>query len=398
MNRAVVLAALFYFKDSPLAKIKRDSHSLEAIRGGGIVGLMGTIAFMVGVGMLAIAVKEKKHVLFIPTFLFGTPGFFMMLGRLGTKIDIQHEQVIRWFGVLVPMFKTVYTMDDFEYVGVTRASSGQNNSQIVYPVFIRRKESEAEKERDDDVREALAHFRNLNFQINRYYLSSRSLAESIARMLGMEFHDDSSGEMIIRTPDEFDETLRDRLIKRGVPEELPTAPEKTRVRVLTDGNSMTFEFPAPGFQAVHMLVMVMSLGFSVTAACMAFFVKSNFSNSGSGGAFLILFFMLIGLLPFIFTFAVSRKFARTREILTLTGEGDLTLERSYMSSKSTTIPANELEELFARHPDHQPILGMNMSKVYARSDKVSQEFGIGSSAQELDWMVAVIEYRVVTTV
>ncbi len=41
---------------------------------------------------------------------------------------------------------------------------------------------------------------------------------------------------------------------------------------------------------------------------------------------------------------------------------------------------------------------MSMSKVYARSDKESLEFGTGSSAAELDWIVAVIEYRVVTTV
>ncbi|MDP6112486.1 MAG: hypothetical protein QGG53_11515 [Planctomycetota bacterium] len=379
-----------------MAKIKRDAHSLETIRGGGIVGVMGAVSFIVGIAMLVISIREKESVLFIPTVLFGTPGFFMLFGRLGTKIDLQHQQVVRWFGLLVPMFRTTYSMDDFEYVGVTRASAGQNNSKIVYPVFLRRKETEDEKQRDEELAKALAHLRNLNFQINNDYLPSRALAESIARMLGMEFHDDSSGEMIIRTPDEFDETLRDRLMKRGVPDELPDAPEKTGVRVLTDGDSMTFEFPAPGFQAVHMLVMVMSLGFCVTAACMAFLVKSNLTSSGGG--ILIGVFSVVGLLPFVFTFTLSRKFARTRETLTLTGEGDLVLERRYLSSASTTIPANELEELFVRHPERQPILGMSMSKVYARSDKESLEFGTGSSAAELDWIVAVIEYRVVTTV
>lgn len=159
---------------------------------------------------------------------------------------------------------------------------------------------------------------------------------------------------------------------------------------------MTFEFPEPGFQAVHFLIMVMSLGFWVTAVGMAFFMKSSLTISGSGGI-LIGFFSLFGLLPFIFTFLVSRKFARTQEILTLTGDGDVILERRYMSSKSTTIPANELEELFTRHPDHQPVLGMFLSKIYARSDRESLEFGIGSSAEELDWIVGVIEYRVVTT-
>ena len=50
----------------------------------------------------------------------------------------------------------------------------------------------------------------------------------------------------------------------------------------------------------------------------------------------------------------------------------------------------------------QYLLGDDLStidwKVYARSDKESLEFGTGSSAAELDWIVAVIEYRVVTTV
>ena len=171
-----------------MAKIKRDAHSLETIRGGGIVGVMGAVSFIVGIAMLVISIREKESVLFIPTVLFGTPGFFMLFGRLGTKIDLQHQQVIRWFGLLVPMFRTTYSMVDFEYVGVTRASAGQNNSRIVYPVFLRRKETEDEKQRDEELAKALAHLRNLNFQINNDYLPSRALAESIARMLGMEFH------------------------------------------------------------------------------------------------------------------------------------------------------------------------------------------------------------------
>ncbi|MDA1142239.1 MAG: hypothetical protein O3B01_27060 [Planctomycetota bacterium] len=379
-----------------MAKIKREANSLEAIRGGGFVALMGMISFVAGIVMLVIAFREKKPVLFIPTILFGIPGLFLLLGRIGTKIDLQHQQVIRWHGLLIPMFRRTYSLDDFEYVGVTRASSDENNSSFVYPVFLRRKETVEEKARNEKLASALLHLRNLNFQIDRDYLSARRMAESIARMLGMELHDDSSGAMIIRSPGEFDETLRDRLKKRGVPEGLPQAPEKARVRVLTDGTSMTFEFPEPGFQAVHFLIMVMSLGFWVTAVGMAFFMKSSLTISGSGGI-LIGFFSLFGLLPFIFTFLVSRKFARTQEILTLTGDGDVILERRYMSSKSTTIPANELEELFTRPPDHQPVLGMNLSKIHARSDQATLEFGIGSSAEELDWLIAVIEYRVVTT-
>jgi hypothetical protein len=159
---------------------------------------------------------------------------------------------------------------------------------------------------------------------------------------------------------------------------------------------MAFEFPAPGFHAVHMLVIVISFGGFVTAAGMAFFVKANFA--GSGGGILTGIILVLGFFPVLFSFTLSHKLARTRETLTLTSEGDVILERSYVLSRSTTIPANELEELFVRHPERQPLIGMSMSKVFARSDKESLEFGVGSPAAELDWIVAVIEYRVVRTV
>jgi hypothetical protein len=108
--------------------INRGVDILERKKGGGRLVLLGLPFFLVGLfvtqipfGIVPIELEARPLVMAIlwplgP--LFAVVGFILMLSRSGLAINRRTRVAIQWWGLLIPMKKKAYNLDNFEKVQI----------------------------------------------------------------------------------------------------------------------------------------------------------------------------------------------------------------------------------------------------------------------------------------
>jgi hypothetical protein len=114
-------------------------------KGGGRIALFGLPFFLVGLfvaqipfGIIPVDVEGGPIVLAIlfplgP--LFAGVGFVLMLSRSGFIIDRNIRTLVHWWGLLIPMKKTVYNLDSFAKVHI-EFRAGDKNSSDIFPISL----------------------------------------------------------------------------------------------------------------------------------------------------------------------------------------------------------------------------------------------------------------------
>jgi len=114
-------------------------------KGGGRIALFGLPFFLVGLfvtqipfGIIPVDVEGGPIILAILLPLgplFAGVGFILMLSRSGFIIDRKIRSVIQWWGLLVPMKKTVYNLDTFAKVSI-EYRTGDRHSSDTFPISL----------------------------------------------------------------------------------------------------------------------------------------------------------------------------------------------------------------------------------------------------------------------
>jgi hypothetical protein len=258
----------------------------------------------------------------------------------------------------------------------------KNSTHTVYPVRIEGAEGVIDVEEPRD------------------YSKARRRAEEMAKFLGFGVEDSSSGSKMVREAGTLDMSLRDRLRASGErPTRPPDQPPGSTVAVESAGSQATFDLPAPGLGAAGKVAVVVGIGF----ACVPFvFFGGAFREFGDAWPFLVVFGIfglvwLAGTLGFVVKIVV-RATARGRLVV---DPREVTLEtRSFLGTKTVTLPADELEELDlvgeadARVPKSMRGLVGSGGHIVARSDRAEVEFGHGLPRTELEWMRDTVRFIV----
>jgi hypothetical protein len=114
-------------------------------KGGGRLVLFGLPFFLAGLfvaqipfGIIPVDVEGGPLVLAILLPLgplFAVVGFILILSRSGFIIDRKTRSFIQWWGLLIPMKKTVYNLDSFAKVRI-EFRAGEKNSPDTFPISL----------------------------------------------------------------------------------------------------------------------------------------------------------------------------------------------------------------------------------------------------------------------
>jgi len=118
---------------------------IERKKGGGRLVLLGLPFFLVGLfvaqipfGLIPVELEAGPLVMAIlwplgP--LFAGVGFILMLSRSGLVINRQTRVAIQWWGLLIPMKKKEYNLDDYMNVRI-EFRAGDKNSPDLFPINL----------------------------------------------------------------------------------------------------------------------------------------------------------------------------------------------------------------------------------------------------------------------
>jgi hypothetical protein len=274
----------------------------------GIANMADPSSFDDGLGML------------VAGSAFSLIGLLMLGARSGIIIDQRTREVIKWWGLFVPLGRTAHPLSQFARVAVV-VRQGQNNTKV-FPV-------------------CLAGERMLEIEAPGRYQNARTTAERLARLLQLPLADASSGTEVVREWQYLNEPLRERI--RRTREELPEveAPAKMRSQVHEEMGSVKIEAPPPGPQIVNFIAISIFLVFGG----LFFFNMTQPLRRGFDlhPAFLVL--LGIGALSVIVALLIKVRGMGSRSVISAS-PAMLMLEKRYLFFRQTLeIPGDQLEEL-----------------------------------------------------
>ena len=204
---------------------------------------------------------------------------------------------------------------DLTHVQVARVTRSSNDSERTYfPVVIHLKSGES--------REIFWEDR---------YPHSRRCAETISRLADVDFYDDSEpGGTQVRTPEELDQTVGEKLAKKSADRSQPSKPVLTYAKVIPGTDSLRIEIPRvdlASFGPMRIALWILFAVFGGGAA--AFFYYGE-----------IVFGLFCSFVVAAFLYLILRS-----ESITLTRDALIVREGISFIKWPRQIPFSELEEL-----------------------------------------------------
>ena len=362
-----------------------DMFRMESRQGGGCLSLCG-LPFLAG-GLAAIAATLTANpsgpgvaaVMFILGLAFAAVGAIFVFGRAGTVIDKNEGKLKKWWGLLVPFHSEERDLGEFKWVEVSCEERRHGSSRLtVYPVRLGGTGKPVEISQPQD------------------YETARREAENVAKFLEIDMADSSAGERVVRKAASLDESLRERVRKKGQRPELPEPPADMKTKMRLDGDTAVFEIPPRGFTAIHYALLAVSIVFPAIIYFVFFrniVYSQNMPIAAKAvlGGFIGIVFILM---PFIAVAGAAIRGAVARTTVEASPRELRVTVKGILLSRTTSMSADELEELLvgeaAVAKKQEPVLAANAKALLARSDKVTVSFGEGLPIEELEWIKAAI--------
>jgi hypothetical protein len=400
--------------------MKRGPDSMETTSGGGCLSIFGLPFLLAGLFIMQtplgiIPVAYDRNNAWMPLFflifggVFTTVGAGLVFGRSGIIIDRTRGRIVQWWGLLVPMKRTVTMLEGIRHVEMN-FSEGDSDTADSWPVRL----SGEGIPKPIDVANPLS------------FAEARQLAEELSRFLHKPLVDSSTGERVTRDPEHLDESYRDRARRTGeAAATVPSEPPGMRTRVERTGEGYVLHISGPPLSGLHYLPVLLPLVF---AGAVAWFFLPALLTLPMPDWIRYFFLGFIGLFfiagPVVSALLNVLRLKNQFERITVT-KAFLRVEALKQGKRSTVeIPVDELEDLVAptvrsvmdtievpgmkkvplgntgtpRMPDGRPVprfllslMKMKGSKgILARSDKTAVEFAGGLDEAEVAYLFALI--------
>jgi len=366
-----------------------DPDQLVYKSGGGCAVLFALPFLVAGLVVLSIPFLMRETsprnppgaIVYIVGGLFVLGALLALLWRGGVVIDRRQGTVLDWWGLPRPISRTETKLSEFDHVSVGReVRKTKNSSYTVYPVGLR-----------SGQRSPLKLGEEMRPQ------EGRRVAEDVAKFLSFRLIDESMGQAIVREAAELDESLRERMRRKGEHPALPEPPATLHVKTGVVGDTLSFEFPPKGFTGGTVVLMLIGLAIPMGALLAIVMPVLNEKMRPSDRFFAVVpFILFLVIIPFLVCWGIALSRALGSLLVEVSPFELRVTRRGVLGSRVTAIPADQLEELeivgegaaegkasIARGPGKQEIL--------ARSDTASVAFGSRLSPEELLWLKAVIE-------
>ena len=173
-------------------------NRMERRSGGGWLMVFGLPFLAAGLFMLLTALQISgvpmdedisPLFLFILGLLFSAAGMGLIFGRSGVIVDRTAMTVTKWWGLMVPMKATRYNLASFDRITVGKEVRRDSNSEkLVFPVCLAGSRG----------------VKDIEYAAPTDYPSAQRISEELARFLGRDIEDMTSGRTVRRRPWERD--------------------------------------------------------------------------------------------------------------------------------------------------------------------------------------------------
>ena len=228
-------------------------------------------------------------------------------------------------------------------------------------------------------------------------ITLHNIAEAVAKHLALPFIDHSTGVEIARPPDRLDESVGERIRRRGLKLSLPSPPADLNCEYTKGSRSHRFSISAPGFTGAYLFFSI--IGLVLTALLFHFFIAPSFASDEPTGLMLIGLPLILLVLYYLLDVIQG---ATCHEMVVVSKNELVVHRRSYLGNSTEAIPAKQIEELqvvLSRAEggslwSFHDVLSALSSKweLLARSDKLTLHLGRQLPKEQIEWMLNVIEY------
>ncbi len=221
---------------------------------------------------------------------------------------------------------------------------------------------------------------------------ARQTAESVSRLLGVEYRDTTCSPPDIKKSSELDESLGQRYLRTAKTLPQPQEPTNLRFRCLASPEGLEIRIPR-----AQLVDFWRPLGWGLGLSLALTVLLIYFCRDVAGFVLLVLLFMLLPVaLPWIWTAWPASRLTESLRLSRRSLQVDSTLYGHH------EIPLTELEDLFLRDYRQNRVYRNYQTERYfpvgclcARSDRVQACFGGSLDEDNLEYLRALLVKRIV---
>ena len=312
---------------------------LEIREGGGIMTIFGLPFFGAGVFVLLASIGLvpvqggddliTRIMLPIMGIVFTMVGGALSFGRAWTTVDGTRREVIKQWGLLVPMRSDSHRIDDLTAV-VLEFEKGDSDTADKFPVILN-----ARTGRHHRLCSATA------------YADARSCAHSVAELLRLDFEDATTDHRVRLSPGQVDMPLQHRLRMEGRASGSPERPANARSEINREPNALRITIPTPRSHPIAYGLTLIPVVISAIfiSPLIQFFRQTRTPEPVAWAAlgFIILFF---GVLPAMTALNGYLRARRGGTIVTVSPAGIGIQERgAWKAGRMNSVPATDILDI-----------------------------------------------------
>jgi len=313
---------------------------IQIRQGGGVLAIFGLPFFAAGVFMLltifgVIKMSNADEVslpgqfgLLLMGLVFTAVGGALSFGRGWTTIDSTRREVIKQYGLMVPMYTTAQRIDEFNIVtlGFVR---GDSDSADTFPVTLRSRAGV-----------------DLKLDSSTQYGDARAYATAVAALLRLDFEDATTDHPVRVPAGQADISLPQRLQMDGLQNE-PARPPDARSEVTREPDGIRITIPNPRAHPVAIALTLIPVAISAAFVSPLFrFFRQTRTPDPVGWAFIGFILLFFGVLPAMTALNGYLRSRRGRTIVTVSPRGiDIRERGAWKAGPVNSLPASEILDI-----------------------------------------------------
>ena len=310
---------------------------IQIRQGGGVLAIFGLPFFAAGVFMLltilgvikmsnanSVSLPGQLGLLFMG-LVFTAVGGALSFGRGWTTIDSTRREVIKQYGLVVPMYTNSRRIDEYVTV-VVGFVRGDSDSADTFPVTLRSSAGV-----------------DLKLDSSTQYGDARAYATAVAALLRLDFEDATTDHPVLVPAGQADIPLQQRLQMDGLQNE-PARPPDARSEVTREPDGIRITIPNPRAHPVAIALTLIPVAISAAFVSPLFrFFRQTRTPDPVGWAFIGFILLFFGVLPAMTALNGYLRSRRGRTIVTVSQRGiDIRERGAWKAGPVNSLPASEI--------------------------------------------------------
>lgn len=312
---------------------------LEIREGGGCMTIFGLPFFAAGVFMLLVSAGLipveggddvlTRIVLPLMGIAFTLVGGALSFGRAWTIVDGTRREVLKQWGLLVPMRSESERVDNLSAVAL-EFQKGDSDSADTFRVGLKARTG-----------------RHIQLCSSTQFPDARSCAIAVAEMLRVDFEDATTDHPVRLMAGELEMPLQQRLQMEGRVSGSSERPANARSNVQRERDALRITIPTPRSHPIAYVLTLIPVGLAAAfASSMHEFFRQTRTPDLVGWAFLGFFLLFFGALPAITALNGYLRARRGGTIVTVSPSGIGIQERgAWKTGRMNSIPAADILDI-----------------------------------------------------